>query len=169
MSSVSRGVWPVVMIMSFALAHDPVLAQGTPRKAPVRIEADLDHWIAETASMEIVLVGVRGLTDAQRDSVEQLEQELRDTVAVHGGKILRAKRSVTAWWAAEQVMNEREVNAIVAARSQALDRLRTTLSVAQRPTFDHNTITVRDWDVQFWSGLARGQFSSSTINNATVP
>ncbi len=151
------------------LSTAPLQAQAQAQARPSRAQAWLDEAVALTASLEYLLVGVPGLSDAQRDSVEHLEQLLRDTVTVHGRKMLRARGSMSAWWSAEQTLHEREVNGIIAVRARAIDRLRATMTDDQRRYFDYNEKLLRNGEVGFWSAFGRGHFTTATLDAATTP
>lgn len=141
------------------------LHQATRSRAAVEFQ----EMVAISGSLEFVLTGVPGLTDAQRDHIEVIEQALRDTILRHAKPMRRGRATLTAWWSAEQIMHEREVNAIVWARMSAMDRLRDVLTPVQRVPFERNELELRDWDVWYWGSFARGAFTLSTLNPATTP
>jgi hypothetical protein len=140
--------------------------QQATRNSP---SVEFHEMVSISGSLEFVLVGVSGLTDTQRDSIERFEQELRDTILRHATPMLRARPSLTPWWSAEQVLFEREVNAILWARIRAMDRLRDVLTRDQQRVFERNELALRDFDLWYWGSYARGAFSLATLNSATTP
>lgn len=138
----------------------------TGRNSPA---VEFQEMVSISGSLEFVLVGVPGLTDTQRDSIEVIEQALRDTILRHATPMQHGRRSLTAWWSAEQILFEREVNAIVWARLSAMDRLRDVLTPEQRVLFERNELELRDWDVWYWGSYGKGAFTQSTLNPATTP
>jgi hypothetical protein len=129
----------------------------------------LQEMVSLSGSLEFVLVGVSGLTDAQRDTIERIEQQLRDTILTHATAMQRGRASRTAWSSAEQILFEREINAIVAARAQSLGRLRDVLMPEQQILLDRNALALRDWDVGYWRRYARGVFGLATLDPVTTP
>jgi hypothetical protein len=140
--------------------------QQATRNSP---SVEFHEMVSISGSLEFVLVGVAGLTDTQRDSIERIERELRDTILRHATPMLRGRTSLTAWWSAEQILFEREVNAIIWARVSAMDRLRDVLTRDQRRVFERNELALRDFDLWYWGSYARGAFSLTTLNAATTP
>jgi hypothetical protein len=145
-------------------------ATNQPRHAASSTRAaEFQEMVSIFGSLEYVLVGVSGLTDTQRDSIERIEQELRDTILRHATPMQRGRTSLTAWWSAEQILFEREVNAIIWARVSAMDRLRDVLTRDQQRVFGRNELALREFDLWYWGGYARGAFSLATLDAVTTP
>ncbi len=149
-----RAIALALLLPAFLSAQRTAAHQLQPatRNAPA---VELQEMVSISGSLEFVLVGVSGLTDTQRDSIERIEQELRDTILRHATPMLRARPSLAAR-AADEVAFEREVNAILWARTSAMDRLRDVLTPAQQRLFERNEIALRDWDFWYWRSYAQG-------------
>ena len=158
----------VPLLIALLVAPGALHAQRRSTPIPTPEDVLFADRVALSASLEDALLGVPGISDFQRDTVQTLEQTLREAIAVQGMAIRRSRRAASNRWPSEPELVERELNAIVSARDAALVRLRATLSEAQRDRFDRNVLDIRDWDTFLWLRYAKPALGSSTLG-ATTP
>jgi len=151
-----------------AIASAPLLAQDRT-VAVLRPEAvRYADRVMLSSTLEIALLGVSDVSDAQRDTIERFEQELRDRVAQLGEPIRRARRNGRAGWPAEPELIEREINAIAAMRQRVFERLRDVLTPSQHQRFDSNIRMIGDSDIAMWFVYGKPYTGTSTVG-ASVP
>jgi len=137
------------------IASAPLVAQDRTVAALSREEVAYADRVMLSSTLEIALRGVAGISDAQRVTIETLEQQLRDSVTRLGAPIRRARRNVRVGWPAEPELIERDVNAIAAVRLRMFSRLRDALTVTQQPLFDRNLLVIGDSDIELWAAYAK--------------
>lgn len=156
-------------LLSIALLVLPGLLHAQRRSSPVPTPEDIlfADRVAMSASLEEALLGVTRISDVQRDTVQSLEQALRETIVIQGEAIRRTRRAANNRWPSEPELVERELNAIASARDEALARLRATLSREQRDRFDRNVRDLRDWDTFLWVRYAKPALGASALAGTT--
>jgi len=154
-------------LVILALASAPLLAQDRTVAAIGREEMHFADRVMLSSTLEIALLGVAGISDAQRLTVEMLEQQLRDSVAKLGEPIRRARRVVRVGWPAEPELIEREINAIAAVRQTVFGRMRDVLTPTQQERFDRNLLMIEDSDIFMWLGYAKPFAGTSTVGRST--
>lgn len=156
----------VVLVLSATSA--PLRAQHRTAYTLGAEQVGFFDRVALASTLEIVLFGVAGISDAQRGMIEALEQELRDSVAHLGTRIRDARRTVRVGWPAEPELIEREINAIAAARQRMFDRLRDILPSSQHAQFDRNLLMIGDSDIAMWINYAK-PYAGTNVIGASVP
>jgi Spy/CpxP family protein refolding chaperone len=128
------------LAISISLGAQPALrAKGAPAVANPDT-ALFFELVNMSASLELALFGVAGITDTQRDQIEALEAGNRESIAMAASPLRGARRVNLGGWPSEQDLHERALNRIAAIRNAGLDSARALLDDAQRPQFDRNRL-----------------------------
>jgi hypothetical protein len=134
-----------VAVMSALLISVGLRAQSAsaaPRAPAVNAETALffDN-VSMSASLEYVLLGIPGLTDAQRERVEALEASTRERIARVAQHLRDARRKNISGWPSERDLQAGVLSTIGALRDAGLDRARVILDESQQRQFDRNRLT----------------------------
>jgi hypothetical protein len=135
-----------LVIPALAVAMS-LVAQPTLRakKAPATVNPETAlffEMVSMSASLELALFGVAGISDAQRAQFEALEARTRDSIAVVGYPLRDARRANLSGWPSEVDLHGRALNKIAVFRNAALDTARTLLDASQRVQFDRNRLEI---------------------------
>ena len=145
-----RGVAVVsALLVSVGLRAQP--ASAAPRAPAVNAETSLFFdRVSMSASLEYVLLGIPGLTDAQRERLESLEASTRETIASVAQRLRDSRRKNMSGWPSEPDLQAGTLNTIAALRNAGLDSARVILDETQQRHFDRNRLTAENTAEGSW-------------------
>ena len=174
LATLSRRGLAVMSALLISVGLRAQSASAAPRAPAVNVETSLFFdRVSMSASLEYVLLGIPGLTDAQRDQLEALEATTRESIARAAAPLRDARRNNLRGWPSEPDMHEAPLNRIAVIRNTSLDRAREILDVSQRERFDRNQLASENFpfvawlrtDDLLWMRYLQPYLGSSTIGH----
>jgi Spy/CpxP family protein refolding chaperone len=117
-------------------AQTGTVAASSTATAPPRMT--IEDLTAQWASLELPLIGVPDITDAQRDAIELLEDKYRKSFNDEAAPIRAARVTLYQRGPFERQNIERALERMAELRKRELTQTRTLLTDAQRPKYDEN-------------------------------
>jgi Spy/CpxP family protein refolding chaperone len=124
--------------LSCAVAAPIVSAQGPVFATADKKRFSIEDLAARWASLERPMIGIEGLTDTQRDSIEALEERYRKQLNDAAAPIKDARREMMRQGPFDRQVIETALMRMKALRQKQLAELGTLLTREQRVKYDQN-------------------------------